>query len=137
MIWIISGTQDGREIGAKLADREINKSPEKRQEILMTVVSQYGKVLAAHKGIDVEVGRFKQEDMVRIIKEKHIILILDASHPYAAIVSETARSARRLVLTMYGLNVLRFRFPIMINFIMPRMSLKQQAWQENWGKVFF
>ena len=48
MIWIISGTQDGREIGAKLADREINKSPEKRQEILMTVVSQYGKVLAAH-----------------------------------------------------------------------------------------
>ena len=93
MIWIISGTQDGREIGAKLADREINKSPEKRQEILMTVVSQYGKVLAAHKGIDVEVGRFKQEDMVRIIKEKHIILILDASHPYAAIVSETARSA--------------------------------------------
>ena len=113
MIWIISGTQDGREIGAKLADREINKSPEKRQEILMTVVSQYGKVLAAHKGIDVEVGRFKQEDMVRIIKEKHIIL------------------------TMYGLNVLRFRFPIMINFIMPRMSLKQQAWQENWGKVFF
>ena len=46
MIWIISGTQDGREIGAKLADREINKSPEKRQEILMTVVSQYGKVLA-------------------------------------------------------------------------------------------
>jgi len=93
LIWIISGTQDGREIGAKLADREIKKSPEKRQEILMTVVSQYGKVLAAHKGIDVEVGRFKQQDMVRIIKEKHITLVLDASHPYAAIVSETARSA--------------------------------------------
>mgnify|MGYP000422566955 FL=1 len=107
MIWIISGTQDGREIGAKLADREINKSPEKRQEILMTVVSQYGKVLAAHKGIDVEVGRFKQEDMVRIIKEKHIILILDASHPYAAIVSETARSACKEA----GLDYVRFERP--------------------------
>lgn len=107
MIWIISGTQDGREIGAKLADREINKSPEKRQEILMTVVSQYGKVLAAHKGIDVEVGRFKQEDMVRIIKEKHIILILDASHPYAAIVSETARSACKAA----GIDYVRFERP--------------------------
>ena len=107
MIWIISGTQDGREIGAKLADREINKSPEKRQEILMTVVSQYGKVLAAHKGIDVEVGRFKQEDMVRIIKEKHIILILDASHPYAAIVSETARSACKEA----GIDYVRFERP--------------------------
>ena len=41
MIWIISGTQDGREIGAKLADREINKSPEKRQEILMTTPQAY------------------------------------------------------------------------------------------------
>ena len=136
MIWIISGTQDGREIGAKLADREINKSPEKRQEILMTVVSQYGKVLAAHKGIDVEVGRFKQEDMVRIIKEKHIIL-MPAIPMRRLCLKQHGVHARRLVLTMYGLNVLRFRFPIMINFIMPRMSLKQQAWQENWGKVFF
>ena len=101
MIWIISGTQDGREIGAKLADREINKSPEKRQEILMTVV------------------------LMPAIPMRRLCLKQHGVH------------ARRLVLTMYGLNVLRFRFPIMINFIMPRMSLKQQAWQENWGKVFF
>lgn len=107
MIWIISGTQDGREIGAKLADREIKKSMGKRQEILMTVVSQYGKVLAAHKGIDVKVGRFKQEDMIRIIKEKHILLILDASHPYAAIVSETARSACKEA----GIDYVRFERP--------------------------
>ena len=40
MIWIISGTQDGREIGAELADREMAKPEESRREILMTVVSQ-------------------------------------------------------------------------------------------------
>ena len=44
MIWIISGTQDGREIGAELADREIKKQLELRREIMMTVVSQYGKI---------------------------------------------------------------------------------------------
>lgn len=27
----------------------------------MTVVSQYGKVLAAHEGLDIEVGRFKKK----------------------------------------------------------------------------
>ena len=95
MIWIISGTQDGREIGAELADREMAKPEESRREILMTVVSQYGKVLAAHKGLDIEVGRFKKEDMVRVIKEKGVTLILDASHPYAAVVSETALAASR------------------------------------------
>ena len=93
MIWIISGTQDGREIGAALADREQSKPEGERREILMTVVSQYGKVLAAHKGLDIEVGRFREEDMLRVIREKGISLILDASHPYAAIVSETARAA--------------------------------------------
>lgn len=90
MIWVISGTQDGREIGARLADSVQARGG---GDILMTVVSQYGKVLAEHTGIDVEVGRFKEEDMERIIGEKGITCILDCSHPYAAIVSETARAA--------------------------------------------
>lgn len=95
MIWIISGTQDGREIGAELADREIKKPPELRREIMMTVVSQYGKILASHEGLDVRVGRFTKNDMINVIKEKNVTLILDASHPYAAIVSETAYNACR------------------------------------------
>ncbi len=95
MIWIISGTQDGREIGAKLADW-IKTQPRIRDtEILMTVVSQYGKRLACHEGIEVEVGRFTEEDMLREISGKKITVILDCSHPYAAVVSETARAACR------------------------------------------
>lgn len=93
MIWIISGTQDGRQIAAELVDRE-NKKPEaERRKIMMTVVSQYGKVLAAHEGLDIAVGRFTKDDMVRTIKEQGVTLILDCSHPYAAIVSETAYEA--------------------------------------------
>lgn len=93
MIWIISGTQDGREIGARLADWMQKQPEDHRADILMTVVSQYGKILAEHEGITIEVGRFAREDMLRGIREKHITCILDCSHPYAAIVSETARAA--------------------------------------------
>ena len=107
MIWIISGTQDGRELGAELADRENLKNPDERKGILMTVVSQYGKVLAEHTGIDIEVGRFTKPDMVRIIHDKDIELIIDASHPYAAIVSETAFSACRET----GIQYIRYERP--------------------------
>ncbi len=94
MIWIISGTQDGREIGARLADL-IRARTGRPADILMTVVSQYGKILAAHEGLDIEVGRFTKEDMLREIAAKGVLLILDCSHPYAAVVSETARDACR------------------------------------------
>ncbi len=95
MIWIISGTQDGREIAAHLADW-IRTQPEGRQEtILMTVVSQYGKILAEHEGITIEVGRFTKEEMLWEIRSKGITVILDCSHPYAAVVSETAQAACR------------------------------------------
>lgn len=107
MIWIISGTKDGREIGARLADWMQAQPEARRQEILMTVVSQYGKVLAEHTGIDIEVGRFRQEDMERVIREKGITVILDCSHPYAAIVSETARAACREA----GIGYVRYERP--------------------------
>ena len=55
MIWIISGTQDGREIGARLADWMQKQPEDHRADILMTVVSQYGKILAEHEGITIEV----------------------------------------------------------------------------------
>lgn len=93
MIWIIAGTQDGREIGARLADWMQAQPEGERGRILMTVVSQYGKVLAEHEGITIEVGRFTREDMLSEIRDKNIRVILDCSHPYAAVVSETAQAA--------------------------------------------
>lgn len=128
MIWIISGTQDGREIGAALADREQSKPEGERREILMTVVSQYGKVLAAHKGLDIEVGRFRKEDMLRVIREKGISLILDASHPYAAIVSETAaRPAPGQGSTTYAMSARRSRSLTMTSSITQKMNSKRQT----------
>lgn len=88
MIWVISGTKDGRELAADLAS-------ETGEEIVITVVSDYGKLLASEAVPDVIVGRLTQADMENLIDHKHVSLVVDASHPYAAIVSETARAACR------------------------------------------
>ncbi len=86
MIWVIAGTQDGREIALRLHE-------ERKEPILVTVVSDYGQQLASHAGLEVRVGRFNQSQMEALIREKEITLLVDASHPYAAVVSETARAA--------------------------------------------
>ena len=63
--------------------------------MLVTVVSQYGAELAAHKGITVHTGRLDQEAMQNLIKKHHVRLLIDASHPYAAIVTATAQDAAK------------------------------------------
>ena len=150
MIWIISGTQDGREIGAKLADW-IKTQPRIRDtEILMTVVSQYGKRLACHEGIEVEVGRFTEEDMLREISGKKITVILDCSHPYAAVVSETARipmrrscrkrrgrPAGRRGLLMSGMKDRKSRCLIMRSCITRPMKRKRRRSPARWETISF
>lgn len=86
MIWVISGTQDGRELAGELCRVS-------GEDVVVTVVSNYGKLLAAEAVDEVLVGRFTQADMENLIRVKEIRCVVDASHPYAAIVSETARAA--------------------------------------------
>lgn len=88
MIWVIAGTLDGRNLS--VAVQEHTKLP-----VLVSVVSQYGAKLAAHEGIEVHEGRLSEDDMVQLIEEKKISLLVDASHPYAAIVTETAQKAAK------------------------------------------
>lgn len=89
MIWVIAGTKDGRELAAAITD-EVGAD-----RVVITVVSSYGKLLAQDTGADVVVGRLTQTDMERMIADKAVRLVVDASHPYAAIVSDTARAACR------------------------------------------
>ncbi len=77
MIWVIAGTLDGRTLAVEIQKRT-------GEDVLVTVVSQYGAELAAHKGITVHTGRLDQEAMQN-----------DASHPYAAIVTATAQDAAK------------------------------------------
>lgn len=61
MIWVIAGTLDGRTLAVDIQERT-------GEEVLVTVVSQYGAELAAHKGITVHTGRLDQEAMQNLIK---------------------------------------------------------------------
>ena len=86
MIWVIAGTLDGRNLA--VAVQEHTGLP-----VLVSVVSQYGAQLASHPGIEVHEGRLNLEEMKSLIQNKGITMLIDASHPYAAIVTATAREA--------------------------------------------
>lgn len=86
MIWVIAGTFDGRQLAVTLAKTTGEK-------ILVSVVSEYGSQLAQYEGIEVYTGRLNEEAMCDLIREKEVTLLVDASHPYAAIVTETAVKA--------------------------------------------
>ncbi len=88
MIWVIAGTLDGRTLA--VAVQEYTKEP-----VLVTVVSSYGAELAQHEGIEVHTGRLTQDDMEEMISNKDVSLLIDASHPYAAVVTETAQKATK------------------------------------------
>lgn len=128
MIWIISGTQDGREIGAALADREQSKPEGERREILMTVVSQYGKVLAAHKGLDIEVGRFREEDMLRVIRERGSRSSLMRAIPMQrSFLRRPARPVPRQESTTYATNARRSHSLTMTSSITQKMNSKRRT----------
>lgn len=84
MIWVLAGTQDGREIASALAS-------ERKETVLVTVVSEYGKKLAELPNVKVLVGPLDGAAMRSTIERYHITLLVDASHPYALQVTETAK----------------------------------------------
>lgn len=88
MIWVIAGTLDGRTLAVDIANRT-------GEEVLVTVVSQYGAQLAEHKGITVHTGRLDKEAMKALVEEHNVRLLIDASHPYAAVVTATAQEAAK------------------------------------------
>lgn len=86
MIWVIAGTLDGRQLAKQILEKY-------GKPVFVSVVSAYGASLADIPGIEVYTGRLNEQDMERIIEEKGITGIIDASHPYAAVVTQTAIKA--------------------------------------------
>lgn len=78
----------------------------KQKDIAVTssVVTDYGRHLASQYGQPVIQGRMSAEDMVAFIKANHIDEIIDATHPFADIVSTEAIRAAE----MAGISYLRF-----------------------------
>ena len=93
---LLGGTSDSTAILEVLDRLKIN--------VTSSVVTDYGRHLASKFGQPVIQGRLTAEDMVSFIKENDVDEIIDATHPFADIVSKEAIRAAE----MAGVSYLRF-----------------------------
>lgn len=85
---VFAGTTEGYEICRYLSDNSI--------PVLACVATDYGKKsLTEGKYLDIRSGRLTEEEMGRLFQEKSPELVIDATHPYAAQVTENIRNACR------------------------------------------
>ena len=86
MIWLVAGTKDARVIADKLLLKGTDR-------LLASTATEYGGKLFNDGRIEVTDKKLEYEDMKKLIAEKNIDVIVDASHPYAANVSRNVMKA--------------------------------------------
>ena len=85
-ILLFAGTTEGRNLAEFL---EKNQIPTE-----VCVATQYGETLLEEgKYLHVHVGRLDEKEMEQQIQKQQITLVIDATHPYAVIVSQNIRRA--------------------------------------------
>ena len=85
-ILLFAGTTEGRNLAEFL---EKNQIPTE-----VCVATQYGETLLEEgKYLHVHAGRLDETEMERQIQKRQITLVIDATHPYAVIVSQNIRRA--------------------------------------------
>ena len=88
MIFVAAGTQDGREIVARLLAANCR--------VLASVVSSYGKILLEkHDNLLVNDTPLDLPALKKMLVQHKIRVFVDATHPYAVNVSEHAMTACR------------------------------------------
>lgn len=83
MIFVASGTQDGRGLVKCLLDENY--------KIMASVVTDYGKnLLPQHENLIINDHKLDEKAMQKCLEENNIKVFVDATHPYAVNVSQTA-----------------------------------------------
>ncbi|MBP2662319.1 MAG: cbiJ [Firmicutes bacterium] len=96
MILVLAGTLDGRELAVRLAKAS--------HQVMVSVISEYGRSLAELPGIRVHAGPLTVGGMQSLITDQNIKVIVDASHPYAVNGSLNAMAACELT----GIEYIRY-----------------------------
>ena len=99
-IFIFSGTTEGRELTTQLAERGY--------DCTVSVATEYGcEVMEMQEGVSVRTGRLNQEQMCMNFRQKKYLCVIDATHPFAGVVSAEIKRACK----QEGLPYLRFCRP--------------------------
>ena len=87
MILVLSGTEEGKEIVRRLHEEGLS--------LLTTVATEYGKKMFDQVGLEAVClqGRLDANGFSRLIKERGVDTVVDATHPYAIEVSQNAMNA--------------------------------------------
>ena len=85
-ILIFAGTTEGRELAEFLSEREV--------EAEISVATEYGEtLLSPGPFLKIHQGRMEEGEMEAFFREEEIGTVVDATHPYAVVVSENIREA--------------------------------------------
>jgi len=83
---IFAGTTEGRALAEHLADQPLS--------VTVCVATEYGEALLPKaENLTVRTGRMDQEEMADFFRREGFSLVVDATHPYAAAVTENIGSA--------------------------------------------
>ncbi len=94
-IWLVAGTTEGRHLAESLAG-------DARVQVYATVATDYGaSLLPSADNIHVFQARLTGEQMQQFMGEHQIDLVLDATHPYAQMVTEAVQKACRRAQVKY------------------------------------
>ena len=94
----MSGTSDATKVINFLSQDENNY-------ILATTVTDYGAEIAKSAGATEVISKaLREEDFINVIKEKNIDTLIDATHPFAAVATQTAIESSEKA----GINYIRY-----------------------------
>lgn len=90
---VFAGTADGRQLVERLAGQA---------EILACAATEYGgELLEEIPGVEVSAQRLDENQMEELFRQRQFDCVIDATHPYAPIVTENIRSACEKTDTSY------------------------------------
>ena len=93
-ICVFAGTTEGRELVEFLAGQPV--------QVTACVATEYGETLLPEaENVTVRAGRIPAEDITRMLQETPFAVVIDATHPYAASITESLYRACRETGTEY------------------------------------
>lgn len=99
MILLLGGTSETAPIANSLAEAGL--------PVLVSMATDVNLDCGRHSGITVRHGRLTEAQMVELIQNQRVRILIDATHPHAAIVHRNARAAARCA----GCSYMRFSRP--------------------------